>query len=974
MTDEPVTVMVQLAAEPLTVAAAETPMDNTQKKQKRASLDRAQAPIEQRARELGGTVLGTYQQAYNGVKVRIAADRARQLAQEPGVIGVRVMRTHQRANANSVPLIGAPQAWSAPGNLHGEGIKIAVVDTGIDFTHADFGGPGTKAAYEKARAASAAPADPALFGPGAPKVKGGIDLVGDTYQPNPSAPDPQPVPQPDSNPLDCQGHGTHVAGTAAGFGVTADGKTYTGGYNAETVSGRTWNIGPGVAPKADLYAVRVFGCTGTTDLVVDAIEWAVANDMDVINMSLGVDFGASESPDAQAADNAAKAGVIVVAASGNSGPSPYLTGSPASSTRAISVAASDPIAALPGARLALGTGTDLDTAVLNGAAITGGTALPIKVVGNGAGGIGLGCSTAEFRQAGVEGAIAVVSRGECARTAKAVYGQEAGAAAVIQVNTTPDFPPYEGPITENADTNEPATVTIPFLGVPSTAAGELLAADGSTGTLTATSLTNPGYLGTASFSSAGARLGDSWLKPDVTAPGVSIASARSGSGNGSLISSGTSMASPHTAGAVALVKQAHPDWRKVEYWKAALVNTADAGKVKGYVTRSNGAGLVQVQAATATQVVALGDPGTATLNYGFAELGKNYTQRKTVRVKNFGSTQATFTVSATRPAGSKHQVTLNKNKVTVPARGEAKVEVTLTVPATTAGNSAEFHDVSGLVTFTPTGGANAGVAPSVPYYFVPQAVSKVNTKLDVSALMRTGETSATVTNRGGVVDGRADWYAWGLSDPKEGTAGAVDLKAAGVQARPADGSIAFAVTNYGRLSNAAAYDVFVRVDVDADSEDDYTVISTDFGLATAGVPNGQAATLVVDLRSENASVESFTEVPTDSSTLVMPVRIAQLCQDGSPCLSAANPRLRYHVVSVDYTSAVTVPDETGMATFNAFTPALSTGMVIPVAPDTTARATVTVNKDEFALTKPLGLMVVSKDNRSTTEAQLIRVG
>ncbi|MCO8275442.1 S8 family serine peptidase [Actinoplanes sp. TRM 88003] len=967
--------MVQLAAEPLAVAAADTPLNNAQRKQKRDSLDRAQAPVEQRVRELGGTVLGTYQQAYNGVKVRIGADRARQLAQEPGVIGVRTLRSLQRDNTNGVPLIGAPQAWSAPGKLHGEGIKVAIIDSGIDYTHADFGGPGTEAAYEKAHATSAELADPALFGPRAPKIKGGIDLAGDSYQPDPAGPDYQPVPVPDSNPLDCQGHGTHVAGTTAGFGVTADGKTYTGGYDARTISGRSWTVGPGAAPKADLYAVRVFGCEGSTDLVVDAIEWSVANDIDVINMSLGAGFGVSDTPEAEAADNAAKAGVIVVASSGNSGPSPYITGSPASSTRAISVAASDPVAALPGARLALGAGNELEAVVLNGAAFTSGTSLPVKVVGNGAGGIGLGCSTAEFQQAGVEGVIAVVSRGVCARTAKAVYGQEAGAAAVVQVNTTADFPPYEGPITENADTNEPVTVTIPFLGVPSTAAGALQAADGSRATLTAEQLTNPGYLGTASFSSAGARVGDSWLKPDVTAPGVSISSALSGSGNGALYASGTSMSSPHTAGAAALVRQAHPDWRKVEYWKAALVNTADAAKVQGYLTRSNGAGLVQVQAAAATRAVALGDPGTATLNYGFAELDKNYTQRKTVRVKNFGPVPATFTVSATRPAGRKHQVALNKRKVTVPPRGEAKVDVTLRVPAPTAGDSAEFRDVSGLVTFTPVGGANAGVALRVPYYFVPQAVSKVSTKVDIGALKRTGRTSATVTNRGGVAGGRADWYAWGLSDPKEGTAGAVDLKAAGVQARPADNSIAFAVQTHARLSNAAAYEFDVLIDVNADKKDDYVVVSADFGLATAGVPSGQAATLVVDLRSGAASVESFTEVSTDSSTLVLPVRIAQLCQDGSPCLSTSDPKLTYHVESIDITSSAAVPDETaGVATFNAFAPALSTGMVTTVAPGATARTTVILNRGEFARTETLGWMVVSPDNRSSTEAQLIRIG
>ena len=84
------------------------------------------------------------------------------------------------------------------------------------------------------------------------------------------------------------------------------------------------------------------------------------------------------------------------------------------------------------------------------------------------------------------------------------------------------------------------------------------------------------------------------------------------------------MASPHTAGMAALVRQAHPKWKKVPYWKAAIVNTADPGKVTGYTTRVAGSGLVQAPGATQTQVVALGDRGTAALNYGFAELGRDY--------------------------------------------------------------------------------------------------------------------------------------------------------------------------------------------------------------------------------------------------------------------------------------------------------------------------------------------------------------
>src|SRR5204862_5318703 len=165
---------------------------------------------------------------------------------------------------------------------------------GIDYTHADFGGPGTVAAWSIARSQSTA--DPTLptvcqtaalqpcFGPNAPKVKGGIDFVGDAYNAGGTA--LQQIPHPDPNPLDCNGHGTHTAGTAAGDGVLANGHTFTGPYNANTISGNSWNIGPGVAPEASIYALRVFGCSGSvTDAVlIQAMEWAVDNHMDVINM------------------------------------------------------------------------------------------------------------------------------------------------------------------------------------------------------------------------------------------------------------------------------------------------------------------------------------------------------------------------------------------------------------------------------------------------------------------------------------------------------------------------------------------------------------------------------------------------------------------------------------------------------------------------------------------------------------------
>src|SRR5262249_7315211 len=183
------------------------------------------------------------------------------------------------------------------------------------------------------------------------------------------------------------------------------------------------------------------------------------------------------------------------------------------------------------------------------------------------------------------------------------------------INPSPGFPPVEGPITSNPDTGEPFTVTIPFLGIRLEDAAIAQGADGSTATLANTGIANPTFTQIASFSSFGPAVGDSSLKPDITAPGVSIVSAGSGTTDGGATISGPSQASPHVAGTAALVRQAHPRWRQVALWKAAIVNTGDQSRIGGFSIRGAGTGLVDPLAAVQTDVVALGDRGTGSLSF-----------------------------------------------------------------------------------------------------------------------------------------------------------------------------------------------------------------------------------------------------------------------------------------------------------------------------------------------------------------------
>ena len=124
------------------------------------------------------------------------------------------------------------------------------------------------------------------------------------------------------------------------------------------------------------------------------------------------------------------------------------------------------------------------------------------------------------------------------------------------------------------------------------------------------------------------------------------------------------------------------------------------------------------------------------------------------------------------------------SSITVPAGGHSDVNVTLNVPVATAGNSAAFREVAGLVTFTPASASdNNGVTLRVPYYLVPRALSSVSTSL--SNFNAAGSAVATIKNKGPIT-GDADFYAWGLEDKSEPGKAANDIRSVGVQSFPFD--------------------------------------------------------------------------------------------------------------------------------------------------------------------------------------------
>lgn len=988
LADKPTAVILQLPDKPVAVQAAEAhdqgkELSPSEKVQIRSDIKSKQDAIKPQIQSAGGDVVGQMQDAYNGVLVSTTERNVPQLATVPGIVAVHAVKTFEPTNVNGVPFIGAPIAWGTF-NKTGHGIKIGIIDSGIDYTHANFAGPGTPAAYAEAKARDTAPANPAWFGPNAPKVKGGFDFVGDDYNADPTSPTYQPIPRPDPNPLDCVpgttgGHGSHVAGTAAGFGVLANGERYKGDYNATTIPTHSWTIGPGVAPRASLYAYRVFGCNGSTDVVALAINQAVKDGMDVINMSLGAPFGGQDDPTTVAANNAVHAGTAVIASAGNSGPNAYMVGSPSTGDRVLSAAAMDgTVPTYPGAHFALSNGKSLDALNANGQPFANGTTLPVVVVKDATepGGVSLGCSVAAFQAANVAGKLAVVQRGTCARVAKAIYGQQAGAAAVAMINNAPGYPPFEGKITSNPDTGQPFTVTIPFFGIQgpitSTDAQALISADGGTVTLTNTTVPNLNYKTTASFSSGGPRNPDSAPKPDVIAPGVSVVSTGAGTGNQGATFSGTSMAAPMTSGTAALVKEAHHSW-KGDQIKAAIENTADPTLNLGYNVRLAGAGVVQAQKAVDTTSLATTADHLDSLAFGYVPGSGNYSATKSFQITNYGSSSTTFNISVDTNGNQRgSSVAASPSSVEVPAGATRDVKATLSIPtsafAALPGMSTFTVGPGGVVTIrgaivaTPTSGGPGRDTLRVPYLVVPRGLSDVAPG-ELAKFTSHGDlrTTSTTLRNSGIHTGTADLYAWGIHDAKDGVA-AMDIRDVGVQSipdgsNPQDRDLVFAINNYGKWANGSVNEYDVAIDTNGDGTPDFIVVGADLGLVTTGTENGIMASFTVEAATGNIVDAFLADSPMNGSTILLPTLASDLGLDAKK-----GGAFTYWVNGFNNFPGAQSPDKTDKAKFDVFNPGVSSGDFLTLAPSASATLPLSVNKPQFAKQREFGWLVVTLDD------------
>lgn len=684
--NQPVYIVVELQSEPATVVygrfkgvRAETNLAATTqaqvervKQEQRVFLDAllSEGILPTLTPQPGDEEFFVYQvqRVYNGVALRVHAGRIEQIARLPGVKAIHRLTLKELDHTSSVPLIKAPEVWNLGLGNKGDDIKVGIIDTGIDYLHLNFGGPGTAAAYVAN--------DTTVVGdvpnyPGA-KVAGGYDFVGDNY--NAGGSPAQQIPQPDSDPMDCNGHGSHVAGTVGGFGIyrpTPTTKaTYSGPYGPGMYGAINFALGPGVAPGAKLYALRVFGCSGSTAVTDLAIEWAVdpngdgilTDRLDVINMSLGAGFGSEFDTSAIASNNAAEAGVVVVASAGNSFNTHYITGSPGVATRAISVASSvdagEPydgfeVTSAPSGHSGIVRPHPSSNSVNYDWYANPDTTAPLKYapVGN----LG-GCTP--FPAGYFTGTIALIDwtllpsgENQCGSLIRTNNVQAAGGLGVIMV-----YPAATLPIAIAGNTGIPATITVQPIGDALKAAlvdGAVtvrLTKDYNASLL----VVDPAQVDTLSaFSSRGPRRVDNALKPDLAAPGQSIASTDALTGSGATSLNGTSMAAPHVAGMMALLRQLRPTWSVTEL-KALAMNTANYDLYVGpgqtgtqHAPSRVGTGRVDAQQAASSFVVMYNaeDEGMVSVSFGDVKVVTTAQAEKQVKVVNKHPSQAfTYTV------------------------------------------------------------------------------------------------------------------------------------------------------------------------------------------------------------------------------------------------------------------------------------------------------------------------------------------
>jgi subtilisin family serine protease len=702
------------------------------------------------------TVQYRYTMVLNGVALTLPKSAISIVQSMPQVKKVEPNRTFHVDLSKSVDYIDAPRLYgsnpndltpfaSFPDGNEGQGVYVAVIDTGIDWTHAMFGGD---------------PTPPRLgVGPATAAVNTNQKIA--YYLPF-------------TGTVDDFGHGTHCAADIGGYLASAPGN--------DKIPGTADDIRiHGVAPQAKLMGYKV--CTGTGSCLGEAITLALEDAVspvtltmqpkpiaNVINMSLG-GAGGPDDATSTAADNAALTGTVVVAAAGNSGPGEATVGSPAAGRHVIAAGASnDPATGDNTVDVTDGSRTGIHAIVMDGSPAVGADITQNYVY------CGLGETPADF-PASVSGKIALIQRGSTVTTptlpaagslgtglftTKAANAAAAGAVAAIIYNNT------DGELSA-------ATVrksAIPTLGL-SQANGEYLKSLIGAGPVSAKTIrVNAATVfgpAMADFSSRGPVQGLGQIKPDISAPGVNVLSAtvRVGAAEtntGTMFdptsyiqASGTSFACPHTAGAVALIKQAHPDWSP-DWVRTAMINSAtnlrsasQVPKADGLTSDSiiaQGGGLIDVYNAVKAKAL-MGITGDGIVqpsilgSYSFGTVPVinsrvTHTETKTVTIQDISGVGGTYSLSV---ANNRYlevngiTATTSLSSVTVPANGSATFTVSATVNGDLVRDTTSALEMQFYVT-----AQNAGSSLRMPFYMqltptVPQGGSSLAPINDAGSIL-----------------------------------------------------------------------------------------------------------------------------------------------------------------------------------------------------------------------------------------------
>jgi subtilisin family serine protease len=893
-------VVVQLKTESLAESGA------TQDAQQAAhvnALERSQSALFDRIQRLdpGARLLGSAQRVINAVFVDVSASALDEIAADDAVRRIAPVGEYELDLTETVPYIGAADV-QADGH-DGSGITVAVLDSGIDYLHANLGGSGDPDEY--------AANDPSVIEPGTfptDKVVGGYDFVGSNWasSSDPIEPDPDPL---DDGPG--AGHGTHVA-------------DIIGGVN-------------GVAPGVDLHAVKVCSsistsCSGIAlilgmEYAVDPnFDGKVKDRVDIINMSLGSLYGQPFDDDlSQAVDGATALGVLTVASAGNSSDKPFITGSPGAAATALSVAQTQVPSAL---QVQMEVIEPVEDAGLYEAVHQPWSSpLTTAVTGPVLYGLDenkLGCDP--FPAGSLTGQIVAVDRGACNFSLKIQNIEAAGGILGIIMLVTAEAP-FPGGFGGGDLPQIPAYMI-------SQAAGQILR--GGDAVVSFDPADGIPLVGTmVGSSSRGPQFDDRRIKPEIGAPGASV-SAEAGTGTGETPFGGTSGAAPMVAGAAALVQDAYGGGKTTGQGrppgnppgqglsplatKALLMNTAETdidtapGAGLAPITRIGG-GEVRVDRALDATAVAYdaGEPSGA-LSFFYNDVTDVTEITKTVEVMNLTGKKQNYDVDVSfrtpGPEGSgavtidaPTSVTLNPGKFST-----TRFDVTMTIDGALLGgnplNSGSQGGNGDALTAAEYDGyltLDGDIPIHLAWHVLPRAAAEVGA--DSTEFAAGGFPSLVGLTNNGVGTAQIDAYSMVATSPElpEGGPGeqspTPDIAAVGVNTFPTAGCPggfiwAFAFDMHERETHAVVpTSYWVDLDTNQDGTPDYAVFTWDF----AGLPNlgdGRTVTWAAPYVSYPTTVGAasgffFTEHATVSGNVALYICGAQVGMTADD-LSATN--------------------------------------------------------------------------------------